>query len=87
MYILWMILIGFVVGVVARMLMPGKESGGFFMTALLGILGAFVGTFFGQVLGFYNRGEPAGLVMSVFGALLLLFLVKKYGTTAPVSQS
>ena len=66
--------IGFIVGLVARFLMPGKDPAGFFVTILLGIAGAVVGTYAGQALGFYLPGEPAGFAMSVTGAMLLLFV-------------
>lgn len=76
MAILWMIIIGFVVGLLARALMPGKDPAGFIVTCLLGIVGAFVGGFVGQVLGLYAQGEPAGLLMSVFGAMIVLFIYR-----------
>lgn len=78
--ILWTCLIGLVVGAVAKFLMPGKDPGGIIITMLLGIAGAFVTSFLGQVLGWYEQGSEAGFIMSVLGAMLLLFiyrLVKK----------
>ena len=74
MEILWVILIGLVVGFVAKLLMPGRDPGGWIVTALLGIAGAFVGTYVGQTLNFYGPGEPAGFLGSVVGAMLLLLL-------------
>lgn len=76
MSILWMIIIGFVVGLLARALMPGKDPAGFIVTVLLGIVGSFVAGFLGQSLGLYNQGEPAGLLMSVVGAMLVLFIYR-----------
>ncbi len=76
MNILWTILVGFVIGLLAQAIMPGKDSGGFLLTTALGIVGAVIGSLLGQSLGFYNQGEPAGLLMSVLGAFLLLFVVE-----------
>jgi uncharacterized membrane protein YeaQ/YmgE (transglycosylase-associated protein family) len=70
--IIWTIVIGFVIGLLARALMPGQDPGGFIITTVLGIAGALVGSFVGQALGFYAQGEPAGIIMSVLGAILLL---------------
>lgn len=72
MTIIWTIIIGFVIGLLARALMPGRDPGGFIITTVLGIAGALVGSFAGQALGFYTQGEPAGMIMSVLGAILLL---------------
>ena len=68
------ILIGFVVGLIARAIMPGKDLSGFILTSLLGIGGALVGTFIGQALGLYQEGQPAGFFMSILGALFILFI-------------
>lgn len=76
MSILWMIIVGFVVGLLARALMPGKDAAGFIVTVLLGIVGSFVAGFLGQALGLYAQGEPAGLIMSVIGAMLVLFVYR-----------
>jgi uncharacterized membrane protein YeaQ/YmgE (transglycosylase-associated protein family) len=72
MSILWTIIIGFVIGLIARALMPGRDPAGFIITTVLGIAGALVGSLLGRVLGLYAQGEPAGLIMSVIGAVLLL---------------
>jgi uncharacterized membrane protein YeaQ/YmgE (transglycosylase-associated protein family) len=69
--LLW-ILFGLVVGVVAKFLMPGPNPGGLIMTTILGIVGAVVGAWIGRVLGFYGAGQPAGFVMAVIGAILVL---------------
>ena len=74
MSIIWTIIIGFVVGLIARALMPGKDVSGFIVTTLLGIGGAFVGKFLGEALGFYHGDEPAGFFMSLVGAMLLLLI-------------
>ena len=74
--ILFSIIIGLVVGIIAKFLMPGKDPGGLIITTLLGIAGALVAKFIGQGLGWYDEGEPAGFIASVFGAILLLFLYR-----------
>lgn len=76
MEILYTILIGLVVGIVAKFLMPGKDPGGLIITTLLGIAGALVAKFLGQALNWYDEGEPAGFIASVFGAILLLILYR-----------
>lgn len=71
---LWIALIGFVAGLIARALHPGKDNLGFIMTAVLGVAGSFGATFLGQALGWYKPGENAGFIMSVLGAVVLLAL-------------
>jgi uncharacterized membrane protein YeaQ/YmgE (transglycosylase-associated protein family) len=71
------IVYGLIIGIVAKLLMPGKDPGGFIVTALLGIAGAVVGGFIGQALGLYGQGEAAGFLMSTLGAVILLFLYHK----------
>ena len=78
MTILWTILIGFFVGLVAKLLMPGRDPGGFIITTLLGIAGAFVAQFLGRSLGWYGQGEPAGFLASVVGAIILLILYRLF---------
>src|SRR4051794_31268194 len=69
--ILWTIIIGFIAGVIAKFLMPGpNEPSGFILTAILGIVGAFVATFLGQAVGWYRAGEGAGLIGAVVGVSL-----------------
>ncbi len=71
--ILWTIIIGFVAGVVAKFLMPGpNEPSGFILTAILGIVGAFVASYLGQALGWYGPGEGAGLIGAIVGAVVVL---------------
>ena len=71
----WMVLVGFVVGLVARALMPGNQRMGLILTALLGIAGSFVANAVGQWLGWYASGQAAGFIASVVGALLVLWVV------------
>lgn len=66
------IIIGLVIGLIAKLLMPGRDPGGFIVTILLGIAGAFVAHFIGRAMGLYAQDEPAGLVASVLGAMILL---------------
>lgn len=68
------IIIGLIIGIVAKLIMPGNDPGGFIITALLGIAGSFVGSYLGQLVGLYQPGQPAGFIMSVIGALILLAL-------------
>ena len=71
--IIWTIIIGFIAGVIAKFLMPGpNEPSGFILTTILGIVGAFVATFLGQVVGWYRAGEGAGLIGAVVGAIIVL---------------
>ena len=76
MHIIGTLIIGFVIGLIARALMPGSDRAGCFVTAFLGVLGAVVGSYLGQALGFYGPNEPAGFIMSVFGALIILFIYR-----------
>ena len=80
MSILWTIIIGFIAGVIAKFIMPGdNEPAGFILTAILGIVGAFVATYLGQALGWYRPGEGAGLIGAVVGAVIVLLI---YGMVA-----
>lgn len=72
--IIWTILIGFVVGLLAKMLMPGKDPAGFFITAGIGIAGSLLATYGGQAMGLYSAGQAAGFIGSVIGAIVLLFI-------------
>ncbi|ABD08594.1 Transglycosylase-associated protein [Rhodopseudomonas palustris HaA2] len=73
--ILWIIIIGFVAGLIAKFLMPGdNEPSGFIMTTVLGIVGAFVATFLGQSLGWYSADQGAGLIGAVVGAIIVLLV-------------
>ena len=76
MAILWTIIIGLLVGVVAKLLMPGKDPGGFIVTILLGIAGSFVAGFVGRAMNWYSEGQPAGFIFSVVGAIVLLIIYR-----------
>lgn len=76
MSILGTLIIGFIVGLIAKFLMPGRDPAGFIVTILLGIVGAFVATYLGQSLGWYQPGEPAGFIGSVIGAMIVLFIYR-----------
>ena len=78
MHILWSLIIGLVVGAVAKLLMPGRDPGGIIITSLLGIAGSLVATFLGQALGWYQQGQAAGFIMSVLGAILLLSIYRMF---------
>ena len=84
MYILWTIVIGFIVGLLARFVLPGQDALGLVMTTLLGIGGALLGSFLGQALGLYMPGQPAGWIMSVLGAVVLLLIARAFRRRAPV---
>jgi uncharacterized membrane protein YeaQ/YmgE (transglycosylase-associated protein family) len=71
------IIIGFVVGVIAKLIMPGKENMGFIVTTLLGIAGSLVATYVGQAVGWYVAGQGAGWIGSIVGAFLLLWIYQK----------
>jgi uncharacterized membrane protein YeaQ/YmgE (transglycosylase-associated protein family) len=75
--LLWTLIVGFVVGLVARFLMPGKQVMGIVMTAIFGCGGAVLATYAGQALGLYKAGEPVGFIGAVVGALVLLFIYGK----------
>jgi len=85
--ILWTIIIGFIAGVLAKLITPGdNEPSGFILTTLLGIVGAFVATYLGQALGWYHAGEGAGLIGATLGAVIVLLVwgaVARRRTTAP----
>jgi uncharacterized membrane protein YeaQ/YmgE (transglycosylase-associated protein family) len=76
MELLWTLLIGLVVGIVAKFLMPGRDPGGFIITALLGVAGAFVAHAIGRAMGWYGAGEPVGFIAAVVGAIILLALYR-----------
>jgi uncharacterized membrane protein YeaQ/YmgE (transglycosylase-associated protein family) len=80
-FLIW-IIFGAVVGVVAKLLMPGRDPGGFFMTIILGIAGALLGGFLGRALGLYREGDPVGFVMALVGAMILLVAYRMIGRRA-----
>lgn len=81
--ILWAILIGFVAGVLAKLLHPGKENMGFVMTTVLGVAGSLLATFLGRLVGFYKAGDSAGFLMAVVGAVVLLVIYGMVKGKAP----
>jgi uncharacterized membrane protein YeaQ/YmgE (transglycosylase-associated protein family) len=76
MSLLWEAIIGLIVGVVAKLLMPGKDPGGIWITMALGIAGSIIATWLGQAIGWYQAGQSAGFIMSVVGAVVLLFIYR-----------
>lgn len=76
MSIIWTLIIGLVVGAIAKLIMPGKDPGGFIITILLGIAGAFLAGFLGRAMHWYAEGQPAGLIASVIGAIILLVIYR-----------
>ncbi len=74
--IIWSIIIGFIAGVVAKFLMPGRDPGGFIITTILGIVGAVVATYLGQAVGWYRPGEGAGFIGAVVGAVIVLAIYR-----------
>jgi uncharacterized membrane protein YeaQ/YmgE (transglycosylase-associated protein family) len=85
MHILWTIIIGFVAGVIAKLLHPGStyEPSGFILTTVLGIVGAFVATYLGQAVGWYKADEGAGFIGAIVGAIIVLVI---WGVIAPRVQ-
>jgi uncharacterized membrane protein YeaQ/YmgE (transglycosylase-associated protein family) len=78
--LIWTAIVGLVVGAIAKFLMPGKDPGGILVTMLIGVIGSFVAGFLGRVLGWYAPGEAAGLIASVLGAVLLLWIYRRFAT-------
>jgi uncharacterized membrane protein YeaQ/YmgE (transglycosylase-associated protein family) len=76
MHFLWMLIIGLIVGAIAKFIMPGKDPGGIIITMLIGIAGALVAGFLGRALGWYGDGEPVGFIAAVVGAVLLLIIYR-----------
>jgi uncharacterized membrane protein YeaQ/YmgE (transglycosylase-associated protein family) len=76
MTLLWEAIIGLIVGAVAKLLMPGKDPGGIWITMALGIAGSIIATWLGQAIGWYQVGQSAGFIMSVVGAVVLLFIYR-----------
>jgi uncharacterized membrane protein YeaQ/YmgE (transglycosylase-associated protein family) len=77
MHYVWMAIVGFVVGLIARAILPGTQKLGLILTAVLGIAGSFIAGFVGQALGWYLAGEGAGFIGSIVGAIVLLFIWSK----------
>jgi uncharacterized membrane protein YeaQ/YmgE (transglycosylase-associated protein family) len=81
--LLWEILIGLVVGALAKLIMPGKDPGGILVTIIIGIAGSVGATFLGQMIGWYKQGQSAGFMMSVLGAVLILWIYRLVKSKAP----
>ncbi len=81
--LIWSIIVGLVVGALAKFIMPGKDPGGIIVTILLGIAGALVARFLGQALGFYAAGEGAGIIASILGAIVLLAIYRMFKKGRP----
>jgi uncharacterized membrane protein YeaQ/YmgE (transglycosylase-associated protein family) len=76
MLIIGWIVFGLVVGIIAKFVMPGRDPGGFIITAILGIVGALVGGFLGRMVGWYREGDPVGFIMAVVGAIVVLAIYR-----------
>ena len=76
MHIVWTIVIGFLVGLLAKIVMPGRDPGGFFITAAIGIAGSLIATYGGQALGIYAAGQSAGFIGAFVGAIILLIVYR-----------
>jgi uncharacterized membrane protein YeaQ/YmgE (transglycosylase-associated protein family) len=83
--LLWTLVVGLIVGAIAKLIMPGRDPGGIIVTMLIGVAGAFLATFLGRSLNWYGPGESAQWIASILGAILLLFLYRLFtgrrGTT------
>ena len=77
--LIWIIIIGAVVGALAKVLTPGPDSGGFLMTAVLGMVGALIATLLGRFMGHYGPNQAAGFIASIFGAVLVLLVYRRMG--------
>ena len=82
MHIIGIIVIGFIVGLLAKLVMPGRDPGGFIVTVAIGVVGALVGGFLGRLLGIYHEGDPVGFVMAVIGSIVLLWIYRRTGGAA-----
>lgn len=76
--LIWTALIGLIIGAVAKLIMPGKDPGGWIVTILLGLAGSFIASYLGRLVGWYKEGQSAGFIMSVLGAILLLYLYRLF---------
>lgn len=77
-HLIWTCIIGLIVGAVAKLIMPGKDPGGWIITMVLGIAGSFLGTYLGRAVGHYQPGQSAGFLMSIVGAVILLGIYHLY---------
>ena len=85
MWIIGTIIIGLLAGIVAKLLMPGRDPGGFIITTLLGIAGAFVATFVGQAVGWYRADQGAGFIGAIVGAVVVLFIWNRVAASRRVT--
>jgi uncharacterized membrane protein YeaQ/YmgE (transglycosylase-associated protein family) len=76
MHLLWMIVVGLIVGALAKLIMPGRDPGGIIVTILLGIAGSVVAGLIGRAVGWYSEGQPAGFIASIIGAIILLAIYR-----------
>jgi len=76
MHLLWMIVVGLIVGVLAKLIMPGRDPGGVIVTILLGIAGSVVAGWLGRAVGWYSEGQPAGFIASILGAIVILAIYR-----------
>jgi uncharacterized membrane protein YeaQ/YmgE (transglycosylase-associated protein family) len=76
MHLIWTIIIGFVAGVIAKLIMPGKDPGGFIVTTLIGIAGALLATYLGHLIGWYKAGQGAGFIGAIVGSIILLLIYR-----------
>jgi len=83
MYLLYIIVIGLLAGAVAKLIMPGKDPGGIFITMILGVVGALLATFLGRMIGWYQAGESAGFIGAIVGSIILLVLYRLFKKKAP----
>ena len=85
--IIWIIIVGFVAGIIARILSPGPNNpSGFILTTILGILGAFLATWVGQAIGHYDAGQGAGFITATIGALVVLFIWNRLVASRVISD-
>jgi uncharacterized membrane protein YeaQ/YmgE (transglycosylase-associated protein family) len=78
--LIWTAIIGLLVGAIAKLLMPGKDPGGWIITMLLGLAGSFIAGYLGRMIGWYQEGQSAGFIMSILGAVLLLYIYRLIST-------
>ncbi len=76
MHFIWSLIVGLIVGALAKLLMPGRDPGGIVITMLLGVAGAYVGTLIGRAIGLYSEGSSAGFIISIIGAMVLLAIYR-----------
>ena len=82
-HLLWMAIIGLIVGALAKLIMPGKDPGGIFITMLIGVAGALLAGWIGRAVGWYQEGQSAGFIMSLVGAIILLAIYRLFKRKSP----